>query len=153
VLRNLTAAKEDPLISAALDSLESSEVPDVGVEPYTDLATWFTTTVYPRVVGVALVPDENAGVLEHLASSILSNFRFKRQGLVEGSDVLSTLARAEYYVGEKDLDGAARELNQLKGTAKVLLTDWLEAARKRLEVEQALEVVNTQATLASLLVV
>ncbi|KZT53508.1 hypothetical protein CALCODRAFT_486272 [Calocera cornea HHB12733] len=153
VLRNLTAAKEDPVISAALDSLESSEVPDVGVEPYTDLAAWFTTTVYPRVASVALVPDENAGVLEHLASSVLSNFRFKRHGLVEGSDVLSTLARAEYYVGEKDLDHAARELNQLKGTAKALLTDWLEAARKRLEVEQALEVVNTQATLSSLLVI
>ncbi|EJU04888.1 hypothetical protein DACRYDRAFT_75887 [Dacryopinax primogenitus] len=153
ILRNMTAAKEDPVITAALDSLEASDLPDVGVEPYTDLATWFTTTVYPRVVSVALVPDENAGVLEHIASSILSHLRFKRRGLVEGNDVLSSLARAEHYVGEKDLENTARELNQLKGTAKILLGDWLAAARRRLEVEQALEVVNTQATLASLLVV
>jgi len=56
-------------------------------------------------------------------------------------------------MNEKDLDSAARELNQLKGSAKVLLADWLGAARRRLEVLQALEVVHSQATLASLLVV
>ncbi|KAI5984163.1 mitochondrial inner membrane protein Mitofilin, partial [Pisolithus albus] len=61
-------------------------------------------------------------------------------GLTPGNDVLSVLARAEYYLNEKDVDNAARELNQLTGTAKVLLHDWLEAARRRLEVQQALEV-------------
>jgi len=34
-----------------------------------------------------------------------------------------------------------------------LLDDWLEAARKRLEVLQALEVIQAEATRASLLVV
>ncbi|KAH8100996.1 mitochondrial inner membrane protein Mitofilin [Cristinia sonorae] len=152
VLRHITAAREDPVVSTVLDTLESSDVPDIGVEPFADLASWFTTSVAPRVSSVALVPDQNAGVLSHLASHLLSSFSFKRQGLVPGSDVLSTLARAEYYMNEKDLDSATRELNQLTGTAKVLLTDWLEAARKRLEVLQALEVIQAQATLASLLV-
>ena len=72
---------------------------------------------------------------------------------MEGDDVLSVLARAEYHLNEKDLDSAARELNQLKGAPKVLLQDWLKAARERLEVEQALGIVQTQATFASLLVV
>ncbi|OBZ72655.1 MICOS complex subunit MIC60 [Grifola frondosa] len=153
VLRHVAAAREDPVVSAALESLEASDVPDVGVEPLADLASWFTTSVAPRVSTVALVPDQNAGVLSHLASNLFSSFRFQRQGLVPGSDVLSVLARAEYYLNEKDLDNATRELNQLKGTAKILLTDWLDAARKRLEVLQALEVVQAQATLASLLVV
>jgi len=140
VLRHVTAAKEDPVISAALDSLERSDVPDIGVEPLADLTSWFATSVAPRVSSVALVPDQNAGVLLHLASHFLSSFRFQRHGLVPGSDVLSVLARAEYYMNEKDLDSATRELNQLRGTAKVLLSDWLEAARRRLEVLQALEV-------------
>ena len=48
---------------------------------------------------------------------------------------MSVLARAEHYLNEKDLDGAAREVNQLKGTAGVLVGDWLEAARRRLEVQ------------------
>ncbi|KIK55161.1 hypothetical protein GYMLUDRAFT_176071 [Collybiopsis luxurians FD-317 M1] len=153
VVRHIAAAREDPVVSAALETLEASEVPDVGIEPFADLATWYTTSVAPKVSNVALVPDQDAGLLSHLASHLLSSFRFKRHGLVEGNDVLSVLSRAEYYLNEKDLDGAARELNQLKGTAKVMLHDWLEAARRRLEVEQALEVVHTQATLASLLVV
>ena len=75
-----------------------------------------------------------------IASHFLTSFSFKKQGLVEGEDVLSVLARAEYYLNEKNLDSATRELNQLKGTARILLTDWLDAARKRLEVLQALEV-------------
>ncbi|KAH7913532.1 mitochondrial inner membrane protein Mitofilin [Hygrophoropsis aurantiaca] len=153
VLRHIAAAKDDTVISSALESLESSDVPDVGVEPFADLASWFTTSVAPRVSSVALVPDQNAGVLSHLASHLLSSFRFQRHGLVQGSDVLSVLSRAEYFMNEKDLDNAARELNQLQGTAKVLLQDWLEAARKRLEVQQALEVIQSQATVASLLVV
>ncbi|KAF9048574.1 mitochondrial inner membrane protein Mitofilin [Panaeolus papilionaceus] len=152
-LRHVTAAREDPLASVVLDSLEESDVPDVGVEPFADLATWFVNEVAPKVSQVALVPDENAGVLSYLASRALSGLRFKRQGLVPGNDVLSVLARAEYYLNEKDLDSATRELNQLKGPAKSLLRDWLDCARKRLEVQQALEAVQTQATLASLLVV
>ncbi|KAF8150708.1 mitochondrial inner membrane protein Mitofilin [Crassisporium funariophilum] len=153
VLRHITAAREDPVVSVILESLEGTDVPDVGVEPFADLATWFIGEVAPKVSQVALVPDENSGVLSFLASRAISGLRFKRQGLVPGNDVLSVLARAEYHLNERDLDSATRELNQLKGPAKVLLHDWLEAARRRLEVQQALEVVHTQATLASLLVV
>ena len=140
VLRHVAVAKEDAVVIFALEALEATDVPDVGVEPFADLASWFLSSVAPRVTSVALVPDQNAGVLSHLASHLFSSFRFKREGLVKGSDVLSVLARAEYYMNEKDLDNAARELNQLQGTAKILLLDWLEAARRRLEVLQALEV-------------
>ncbi|KAG8678676.1 Formation of crista junctions protein 1 [Ceratobasidium sp. 394] len=72
--------------------------------------------------------------------------------MVQGDDVLSVLSRAEYYLGVKNLDAAAREVNQLSGWPGRLVRDWLEAVRRRLEVEQALEVVQTQATLSSLLV-
>ena len=140
VLRHITAAREDPVISVLLDSLENTDVPDIGVEPFSDLATWFTAEVAPKVALVALVPDENAGVLSYLGSHALSSFRFQRQGLVSGGDTLSVLARAEYYLNEKNLDSAARELNQLTGPAQTILHDWLEAARRRLEVEQVLEV-------------
>lgn len=142
VLRHITAAREDPIVSVILDSLEDTDVPDIGVEPFSDLAVWFSVEVAPKVAQVALVPDNNAGVLSYLASRTLSNFQFQRHGLVSGHDALSILARAEYYLNEKNLDSATRELNQLTGPAKTLLHDWLEAARKRLEVEQALEVCN-----------
>ena len=153
VLRHASGAREDELTRVVLDTLEASDIPDVGVEPLADLTIWFTTSVAPQVARVALVPEYDAGVLSYLASHFISSFRFKRKGLVEGNDVLSVLARAEYYMNENDLDSAARELNQLKGAPKVLLSDWLEAARKRLEVLQALEVIQAQSTLASLRIV
>jgi len=153
VLRHASGARDDPLINAVIDSLESTNLPDVGVEPMADLTTWFTTSVAPQVARVALVPEHDAGVLSYLASHLISSFRFRKSGLVEGQDVLSVISRAEYYLNEKDLDSAARELNQLKGAAKELLSDWLDAARRRLEVLQAVEVLQAQATLESLLVV
>ena len=48
--------------------------------------------------------------------------------------------RVEYHLNEKDVDRTTRELDLLKGAAEALLKDWLEAARRRLEVQQALEV-------------
>ncbi|KAI0255037.1 mitochondrial inner membrane protein Mitofilin [Lactifluus subvellereus] len=152
VLRHAAVTRDDAVAGAALDALDAGDAPDIGVEPLADLASWFATGVAPAVSRVALVPDEGAGVLAHAASYALSAFAFRRQGLVPGSDVLSVLARAEYHLNEKDLDSATRELNQLRGTAKALVKDWLDAARRRLEVQQALEVVHAQATLASLLV-
>lgn len=153
VLRHASGAKNDGLVNTVLDSLEKTDVPDIGVEPLADLTTWFTSSVAPQVAKVALVPEKDAGLLSFVASYIFSSVQFKRQGMVEGSDVLSVLARAEHYLIEKDLDNATRELNQLKGAPKILLKDWLDAARRRLEVQQAIQVVEAQATLASLLVV
>lgn len=154
VLKSVASAAgtADDAMVAALESLEKSDAPDVGLEPLADLTAWFTTSVAPRVNSVSLVPEYGGGVLIHLASSLISSFRFRRTGLVEGDDALSRMARAEYYLNEKDLDSATRELNQLQGPAKELLADWLAAARRRLEVQQALEVVQAQATLSSLLV-
>jgi MICOS complex subunit MIC60 len=142
VLKSVASAagNADDTVLVAIESLEKSETPDVGLEPLADLTSWFVTSVIPRVNSVALVPDYGGGILMHLASSLLSSLQFKRSGLVQGDDTLSIMARAEYYLHEKDLDSAARELNQLQGPAKDLLRDWLTAARRRLEVQQALEV-------------
>lgn len=144
-----TAAEGDKpeggkVLSAVLDTLLASSAPDEGIEPRADLAAWFTTSVAPAVRRAALVPDTSAGVLSHLASNIFAAFRFSRPTYAPtaegGKDVLSVLARAEYLLGLKDLDGAAREVNQLTGWPARLVRDWMDAVRRRLEVEQALEV-------------
>ena len=70
---------------------------------------------------------------------------------MSGDDVGAVLARAEWCLGDIDLDGAAREVNGLKGWPGKLASDWLREARRKLEVQQALEVVMTEATLESLL--
>lgn len=141
ILHSIAQKREDGVMAAAVETLESSTIPDVGVDSLSDLTAWFHTSVSPSIESASLVPDQGASVLSHVASAVLSKLRFKPKGFVEGSDVLSVLARAEYHLDEKkDLDSAARELNQLTGWPKLLVRDWLDAARARLEVQQALEV-------------
>ncbi|CAE6434419.1 unnamed protein product [Rhizoctonia solani] len=153
-LRALRSVAGESEGGEVLDGLLKSQVPDEGVEPRADLVEWFRTSVAPSVRKAALVPDTSAGVLSHLASYVFSSLRSTPAPSLasDGNDVLSVLSRAEYYLGVKDLDSATREVNQLEGWPKRLVKDWLDAARKRLEVEQALDVVQTGATLASLLV-
>lgn len=128
-------------LKAVLATIPSSALSE-GVESLPDLTYWFTAKVAPRIRSVALVPTDaaSAGVLAHLTSAVVSPLLFKKSGPVDGSDINSILARAEDRLVRRDLDGAARELNQLEGWAGVLAKDWLKEARKRLEVEQAIDV-------------
>ncbi|PWN53980.1 hypothetical protein IE53DRAFT_372758 [Violaceomyces palustris] len=154
VLKNTPKAREDDVIRAALEVIEASGVAETGVESFTTLKQWFDDKVSPRIRSVSLVPSpEQSGLLSYMVSATFSPLLFRKKGLVEGEDVPSVLSRVEHYLDRKDLDNAARELNQLKGWPKTLAKDWLDASRKRLETQQALEVVNTEASLASLLVV
>lgn len=140
---------KDDVLQLAVQKLESIK-PEEGVETFSSLYSWFSEKVRPAVQRVALVPDQ-AGVLSHLFSGTVAPLLFKKSGFpVEGEDVPSVLARTQYYLERRDLDSAARQLNSLKGWPKILAEDWLNAARRRLEVEQHLNVANAEAHLASL---
>lgn len=105
--------------------------------------------VASEVRKASLLP-EDAGVASHAASFVLSRVLFKKHGQPTGTDVESILTRTETLLEEGNLDAAAREMNSLNGWAKVLSRDWLSDVRKVLEVNQALEVVETQARLQCL---
>ncbi|OCF38688.1 mitochondrial protein [Kwoniella heveanensis CBS 569] len=141
------------VITTTLSQLEKSGIASTGVKSFASLSSWFTNSVAPKIHSSSLVPaPEEASVLSHLASAGLSKLLFRPQpGRIEGNNVGAVLARAEYCLAEKDLDGAAREVNTLKGWPGKLADDWLREARRKLEVQQALEVVAAEATLNSLL--
>ncbi|KAI8370421.1 glucose-6-phosphate dehydrogenase [Radiomyces spectabilis] len=120
------------------------EVAEQGVESIKGLATRFET-VATQVRRVALVP-EDGGFGSHILSMIMSKLLFKKQGLVQGDDTEATLARTGYYLKINDLESATRELNQLKGWPKRLARDWIQAARRHLEVKQALEMPSAAVT-------
>ncbi|KAL1411373.1 MICOS complex subunit mic60 [Vanrija albida] len=155
VLQGLTKSDDKSIVDATLSSLESSGIAQTGVKSLSALSSWFTNAVAPRIQSASLVPaPEEAGVGSHLASATLSKILFRpKAGLVDGDDVAAVLARAEWALQAKDLDAAAREVNSLRGWPKQLAADWLREARRRLEVQQALDIVSTDATLASLLLV
>jgi len=140
-------ANNDSVVDAAVASINPSAY-QKGIPSSAQLIDRFRR-VANEVRKASLLP-ENAGVASHAASFMLSKVMFKKQGVPEGNDVESILTRTETLLEEGDLDNAAREMNDLKGWAGVLSKDWLNDARKVLEVKQALDVIETEARLQCL---
>lgn len=103
----------------------------------------------PEIRKVQLMPDQ-AGPISYFLSKWLSYLFIPKSGLVAGQDVESTISRAKYYLMNSDLDSAAREINQLDGWCGFIVREWLVKARKHLEVEQALDAIETHVHLQSL---
>ncbi|KAI1802887.1 mitochondrial inner membrane protein-domain-containing protein [Daldinia bambusicola] len=150
-VRELVALKEiateDPVVNAAIGSINPSAY-QRGIATPSQLIDRFRR-VASEVRKASLLPDD-AGVASHASSWVLSKVLFKKQGLATGNDVESILTRTQTLLEEGDLDAAAREMNGLQGWAKTLSRDWLAEVRKVLEVQQALEVIATEARLQSL---
>lgn len=150
-VRELIALKEishnDDVVNAAIASINPTAY-QRGISTPAQLIDRFRR-VASEVRKASLLPDE-AGVASHASSWVLSKVMFKKQGLAAGDDVESILTRTQTYLEEGDLDSAAREMNGLQGWAKTLSRDWLGEVRKVLEVQQALDVVSTEARLQSL---
>ncbi|KAF4974154.1 hypothetical protein FZEAL_8919 [Fusarium zealandicum] len=140
-------AAEDPVVNAAIASVNPAAY-QRGISTSSQLIDRFRR-VANEVRKASLLPDE-AGVASHASSWVLSHVMFKKQGLADGNDVESVLTRTQTYLEEGDLDAAAREMNGLDGWAKTLSKDWLGEVRKVLEVQQALDVIATEARLQSL---
>ncbi|KAH8816389.1 mitochondrial inner membrane protein Mitofilin [Xylogone sp. PMI_703] len=149
--KELVALKEiagdDPVVNAAIASINPTAYQH-GISSPAQLIDRFRK-VATEVRKASLLPEE-AGVASHASSYLLSKIMFKKKGLAAGDDVESILTRTETYLEEGDLDGAAREMNGLQGWAKMLSKDWLNEVRRVLEVQQALDVISTEARLQSL---
>lgn len=130
-------ASDDPVVNAAIASINPIAY-QKGIPSSSALIDRFRR-VASEVRKASLLPEE-AGVASHASSYVLSKLLFKKKGLATGDDVESILTRTETFLEEGDLDGAAREMNGLKGWAKTLSKDWLGEVRKVLEVQQALDV-------------
>ncbi|KAI1314395.1 Formation of crista junctions protein 1 [Mortierella claussenii] len=141
-LKRLAESEKDADVLKAVLAAVPESAAFQGVDSVPELMDRFEY-VADKVRQASLVP-ENGGVLAHGMSVVLSKLMFKKYGLVPGNDVEAILARTEYYLQENDLEQAVRELNQLKGWGKRLAKDWIVAARRRVEVGQAIDKESTQ---------
>ncbi|GAA5961791.1 hypothetical protein JCM3765_004074 [Sporobolomyces pararoseus] len=139
-----SSSTSDSLIALALKTV-SPEVASAGVTSFPALAARFSDSVAPQLKKVSLYP-QHGGLLAYLSSYVASHAMFEKEGWADGEDVISTIARTKFWLANKDLDLAAREVNSLKGWPKALASDWLKAARNHLEVKLALEVAEREAT-------
>ncbi|CAK7226968.1 hypothetical protein SCUCBS95973_006377 [Sporothrix curviconia] len=165
-VKELVAVKEiaaaDPVVDAAIASIPPAAY-QRGIASTPELIDRFRR-VAGEVRKASLLP-EDAGVASHASSYVLSKVLFRKQGAAAGgaaaatttggddadnANVESILTRTQAFLEEGNLDGAAREMNGLKGWAKTLSRDWLGEVRKVLEVQQALDVITAEARLRSL---
>jgi mitofilin len=140
-------AGEDTLVRAAIGALDR-ETMESGISTTGQLADRFRV-VADEVRKAALLP-EGAGIAGHATSALLSKVLFRKQGMVPGDDVEAILARTEAYLEANDLDSATREMNQLKGWPKMLSKDWIVMARRHLEVQQVVDILEQSVVLQAL---
>ena len=77
VLRHITTVKEVRIVSTT-QLPRITDVPDVGVVLLVDLTSWFMISIASRISNIALVPDQDADVLLHLAMCLLTSFSFRK---------------------------------------------------------------------------
>ncbi|KAI9205337.1 mitochondrial inner membrane protein Mitofilin, partial [Polychytrium aggregatum] len=135
ILRKL--GKGDALIESVLESIPE-DVSRSGIVPFDGLKKRFYSVA--KYVRQAQLMPEKGGPISYIVSRVSSNLLFKKHGLIPGEDCEAILARTEQHLRLGELEQATRELNQLKGWPKILAGDWLKAARRHLEVRQAIEV-------------
>lgn len=107
------------LLSLALSSVPET-VASTGIDSFASLAARFSTSVAPQLRRAALLP-EHGGIFAYLTSYAASMVLLQKEGWAEGDDVISVIARANFWLNIKDLDLATREVNQLKGAYREAL--------------------------------
>lgn len=138
----------DELIEESLKNL----IPLIGKEsthsiltPAQLLSRWELLT--PELRSASLLPP-NAGLLGHLASGIFSKLLLPVKGnKPDGKDIESVIARVEASLVRGNLDVAVEEVANLKGWPRKLSDDWVREARKRLETEFLLNVIDAESKL------
>lgn len=109
---------------------------------------------------VALIGDQPASIFEYMLSYVQSVLLIDSvktplcPGELKGVrpvdptkwDCHAILARVNACLAERNLEQAVRYSNQLRGAARKVATDWIRDARLHLELKQALEVIQTEAS-------
>eukprot|EP00042_Codosiga_hollandica_P049719 m.582602 g.582602 ORF g.582602 m.582602 type:complete len:757 (+) comp57945_c0_seq1:13-2283(+) len=103
-----------------------------------------------RSVRRVLYVGEDGGLWAHAVSYVAALFTLDQVGFPDGADANSILARADHYVKRNDIEAAAREINQLRGAAKSVASDWLKDVRAHLEVQQTLALLNAYISVTGL---
>ncbi|KAI8803225.1 mitochondrial inner membrane protein-domain-containing protein [Cladochytrium replicatum] len=142
----------DPVVSTVLSALDLDTLgthPGTGVPSHTDLLERFHT-VARAVRRIQLMPVDG-GPLSYAISRALSLAVIRKRGIVVGDDVEAVLARAEHRLEEGDVMGATREVvGGLKGWQAMVARDWIEEAKRHLEIKQALKAIETRLVLLRL---
>lgn len=148
VYKELAALKKITAGDAVVEAVLTKLPEDVGrgVPTLPELQVRFA-----RVRGAAreaaFVPESQPGLVGHIVGSTFAALSIQPKGLVPGSGTDEVLARAAYHVELGHLGEAVTELKTLQGLPAKTVQDWVRDAKARLQVEQAMKVLNARCAL------
>ncbi len=124
---------DDAAVAGSLAALEQHAA--AGVADLDDLRQGFAAMV--RAVLSDGKPG-GGGIWQSIKGRLSGLISVRRTGPVPGKDAKAVLARAEVKLATGDLKAAVAELAALDAPAQARAKSWLDAARARLRVEQAI---------------
>ncbi|KAL6940244.1 hypothetical protein ACO0QE_004141 [Hanseniaspora vineae] len=102
---------------------------------------WFL--ISDQLQTASLLP-ENAGILGQFSAKIFSKLLFTKSGVVSnGESMEDVIARVGEHLKLSKLDAAVEEVTQLQGWSRVVVDDWLQSARLKLEVQTLIDVIDS----------
>lgn len=140
-LSNLT--KDDDLTNLVVSSFPTKGIQSSGLLSNAQLkARW--NLLVPELRSVSLLPP-NAGILGHMSAKFFSFFLISKNGnVVDGADIESVIAKVNYNLDHNELANAIEIVSSLKGWTRKLSNDWLIEARKKLEVEFLVDLMDSE---------
>ncbi|MEQ8333431.1 mitofilin family membrane protein [Nisaea sp.] len=126
------AAGDDPAVADALSVLETHAG---GVETRASLAERFDDLA--KAVSQAKLAGTDQGLIGKTLNTVASLVTIRRTDVAEGPGVDAILVRAETAVESGDISGAVTALEDLSGAPAERAASWIESAKARLSVDQA----------------
>ena len=140
------AADFDPVIIAALNSLPKAAM--AGVPTLSELELRFA--IARAESRKALYTPEEGGVVGHALGSVAAGLLMApthdSHNGAEGEGTEACLARAHHYISSGNVRLALHEVGRIEGDAAAVMVDWVESARTRLLVEQAVTMIGAHVT-------
>ncbi|MEM8799163.1 MAG: uroporphyrinogen-III synthase [Pseudomonadota bacterium] len=133
VIMTAVGNENDPALSPALATLQQYAATP---PPSRDVLAERLERLAPTLVTAAKTP-ENAGWFQKLWVRIMTIFQVRRTGEVEGESAEARVSRAEAKAKVGDLEAALDGLRSLGGSAPGAVSEWAEAAERRLAVDKA----------------
>jgi len=135
------AGSEDPVIQAAIQTVPK-EVRTTGVASIDFLKQKFNDVEIAAREAALVHPED--GLFGVLLASLFSKLLVSERRLTTENDDLAKISRAGHFVECENLLAAVVELEQLSPIPKQVCSTWLEIAKNRLLVEQALNLVKAE---------
>ncbi len=92
---------------------------------------------------------KGGGIWESTKKRLSGLVKVRRTGNISGDDLEAVIARAEYQLDAGDLTAAVEELEKLPGDSRPSAQGWIDAAKAKLAVEQAMKKLEQRALAGS----